>query len=88
MAFNFVNFINTNWSANAAVKLRFLNDFCAEYGYRETIEDENGDPIPNPVTRQEFANETIQRLIVGVVNGYRKRQAVEEVAYDVLNFDN
>lgn len=69
---DFIKHINDNVSLSAAKKTAMLNDFCEQYSYQETIENpEGGDPIPNPVTKKEFANEKIARYIIGTVNAAR-----------------
>ena len=84
MALDFVGFINDNWSAPVAKKVALLNDFCAYYGYEETVLDPDGNPIPNPVSKQEFANMNIADYIRQSVNSTRLRVAVDAVVIDEL----
>jgi hypothetical protein len=82
---NFVGFINERWNAEPAIKQQFLIDFCAAYNYQEYLPDEYGElTIPNPVGRVEFCNRTIVQYLISTVNAYRKKQAILEIIYEIL----
>jgi len=36
-----------------------VNDYCEMFGYRETVEDEEGNSIPNPQGKTDFATSRI-----------------------------
>jgi len=83
---NFVGFINDAWGADAVTKAAMLADFCAQYGYREFIEDPEspGELIPNPVSRTEFANYHITLYIVQAVNAARWKAGRDAVVIEEL----
>lgn len=87
---NFVGFINENWAADPAVKQAMLVDFCNQYNYQEFVEDPDdptGDPIPNPVSRVQFANEKITLFIVQTVNQARLKAGREAVVIEELELE-
>lgn len=84
---DFIEFINTEWEASATKKQALLDDFCEHLGYQKTVGTEDGNPIPNPVTKKEFANERIARYIIETVNVIRKRNAEKSVSFEELSFE-
>lgn len=50
--------------------------FALRYGYVDTIQDGNGQPIPNPATKMEFANKAIAAMIDEVVKDYQRGQDI------------
>ena len=42
------------------------NSFATQYGYQETLYDENGDSYPNPVTKRRFMKNIIRAFIMEV----------------------
>lgn len=89
MAFNYVGFINGEWSATAAKKTAMLADFCYQYGYEDNIPDPaSEDPeatIPNPVSKTSFANDKIEQYIIQTVNAYRKDVAEAAASFEELD---
>ena len=60
---------------HAIIVIAPKNDFrdvqdavAAVYGYEDTILDENGDPIPNPVSERKFFHQRIVKRFVKWVN--------------------
>lgn len=81
---DFVGFINDNWQAPTAKKLALLDSFVAQYGYEEMVEDEDGNEIPNPVSKRQFTNAQIVEFICASVNAFRGREAAAAAEYDEL----
>lgn len=82
---DFIGFINDNVNLPAAKKVALLDDFCAQYNYQVTIPGVDGLPIPNPESRQQFANHQIGRYIRDVVNATRRIEAIESIIFDELD---
>lgn len=85
-----VGFINTqepvaSWTIEK--KVAFLNDLCATGGYQETITNEAGETVPNPMTKKEFANRMIAKQIVRWVNGWRKTVAESSVIIESVELE-
>jgi hypothetical protein len=62
MAIDFMGFINAEvpegW--DAAKKQRLRDSFVYQNGYTDTVENpEGGDPIPNPVSKNDFGNQVL-----------------------------
>lgn len=57
---------------------RVVAAFCARFGYNDTVDDENGDDIPNPVSREEFAHDRICRWITSQVVKHESQSAIRE----------
>jgi hypothetical protein len=90
MLLDFIQFINDNANLTAAKKTALLDDFCEQYGYQETIEnpqDPDGDPIPNPVSKKDFANQKITDYLVQSINAIRKKTAEEAVDFTELTLE-
>ena len=84
---DFVTFIAANWDAPAATKQAMLDDFVEAYHWQENITDEDGNEIPNPVTKAQLTNYQITRFIVETVNAVRKRRAEQAAIYDDLDLE-
>ncbi len=85
MALDFIAFINQNISLSAAKKQAMLSDFCEQYGYQEEIDDGEGELVPNPISKVEFANERIESFIRETVNATRIRRAKEAAIIEELD---
>ncbi len=48
-----------------AISVEILDAFCAANDYRNTIVDANGNDIPNPETKQQFAKRTLRQIYTG-----------------------
>lgn len=81
---DFIQFINDNVSLSVAKKTALLTDFCKQYSYQETITDEEGNEVPNPTTKQQFANQKFVDFVVQTVNAQRKRSAESAVEFEEL----
>lgn len=79
---NFVQFINDEWTAAAEEKIAFLDDYVADFGYEEMIDDGDGGLIPNPISKSEFANQVITDIIRRSPNRIRQRRAEEAATWD------
>jgi len=82
---DFVGFIDANCTLSTDKKTAMLDDFCAQYGYQETITGEDGREIPNPGSKKDFANEKIKSFIVQTINARRVDEARAAVQYDVFS---
>jgi len=51
----------------ADIYQRVLDGFASDQGYKEFIEDSDGNPIPNPQTKADFLEATVQAYITGSV---------------------
>jgi hypothetical protein len=83
-----VGFINSqepvaSWTT--VQKVAFLNDLCSTGGYQETIVNEAGETIPNPITKKQFANRMIIKQVARWINGWRK--SVAESALTIESVD-
>jgi hypothetical protein len=65
-------------------KLKMLDDYASYFGYSDTLEDGDGNTIPNPETKKEFANRMIEKHIRDIVKSVRKRRAEAQVTYEEL----
>lgn len=63
MLFDFVDFVNGQVPWSAPTKQRFLDDFAVQINYQDTINDVDGNPIPNPITKKDAVNQAIQTYI-------------------------
>ena len=52
-----------------------IEAFAIMFGYPEIVEDVNGDDIPNPQSKAEFAKEKIREMIKETYLRYKARQA-------------
>lgn len=83
---NFAQFINDNTDFSASKKQEMLDKFCGQYNYQEEIEDENGDMIPNPVTKVQFFNEKVEEFIRQTINAKKHTEARETARDGVVEF--
>lgn len=51
--------------------------FAGAYGYQATIKDAEGNDIPNPQTKPQFAKEIVKRFCKEVVQAYEAGKAAE-----------
>jgi len=58
-----------------AVEVR--DAFCQQYNYQETIQDTNGNPIPNPESKADFAMRHIKTYIREVHKAYKANTAAD-----------
>ena len=77
MPLDYVSFINSNVTWDNDKKLRMLNGFVYQYSYQDEIEDEEGDLIPNPVSKVDFANQQIERFIRENIKAWEANQDAE-----------
>jgi hypothetical protein len=73
MAIDFMGFINAEvpegW--DAAKKQRLRDSFVYQNGYTDTVENpEGGDPIPNPVSKNDFGNQVLTQFIVNCIKAW------------------
>lgn len=47
-----------------------LNSFCSLYGYNNEVKNSNGDMIPNPVSKEEFAGNVIRSFVTDSAASY------------------
>lgn len=59
------------------VMQRVLDAFAGSYGYQATIDDGQGNQIPNPQSEAAFSKAQIRAYIKDVVRGYEARDAAE-----------
>jgi hypothetical protein len=52
-----------------------IDNFCAAYGYTDTIVNGGGATVANPETKAQFMKRKIREHIQVVANGYRKSSA-------------
>jgi hypothetical protein len=83
---DFIGFINANIGLTNAKKLALLNDFCEQNNYQTMIVDPDGNSIPNPQTKQEFANEKLNNFLRESVNQIRKKRSQDAATYETLTY--
>ena len=74
-------------SLTGTQKTAMLNDYCSYFNYQTTITDSNGDPIPNPESKTEFANRMIGRDIKSKINATRKIAAEAAATYEEFEIE-
>jgi hypothetical protein len=85
MALDIMGHINQEvTSLTLQQKQDMLNDYVSYFGYSDTLEDAQGNTIPNPETKKEFANRMIEKHIRDIVKSVRKRRAEAQVTYEEL----
>lgn len=57
---------------------RVINAICSRFGYNDTVEDEDGQEIDNPVSKEEFAHDRVCRWVTSQVMKYESSQAVRD----------
>lgn len=77
-----VGHINTETKADAATKLRFLNGMAGSWGYEDTVQDEEGDSIPNPEGKKQFLNRRFLEYIKIKVRSYELKLAEADLVID------
>lgn len=82
---DYIQFINDNSNLTSQQKTDLLFDFCDQYGYQETVVDQDtGEEIQNPTTRKEFANQKITDYLIQTVNTVRIKRAKAAADYTEL----
>lgn len=84
MLFDFVTFLNGQVSWNTATKQRLLDDFTLQTNYQDTINDVDGNPIPNPITKKDAVNQAIQIYILQTVEA-GKLKDLEQSRQDTID---
>ena len=59
------------------VATRVVDAFTVSYGYQDTIDDGEGNQIPNPQTRNAFTKAQVMKYIKEVVKGHEAKAAAE-----------
>lgn len=57
------------------------------YGYKETITDAEGNEVPNPQTKNDFARQQVARFIKEAVKQYEAEEARRLAEQNVLDVD-
>lgn len=60
-----------------AVAPRVIDGFTGQHGYQETVTDAEGNEVPNPQTKAQFAKQTIGEFVKNSVMAYEANQAVD-----------
>lgn len=81
---NFMKFISDNVDLAAEKKVALLEDFCAQYGWTEFLIDNDGNEVPNPVSRTDFANQKVTQFFIQSINAARRKRAEEAVTIEEL----
>lgn len=74
------------WYRDNAAKNKVIDNFCAAYGYQETVPNPNAgqpgepDTIPNPQGKQVFFNKQISNYIRDIVRSQAIKVASETAA--------
>lgn len=84
---DFVSFINSqepvaSWSAKK--KADFLTDAAYSCGWRETMMDEQGAIVDNPVSAKDHLNNYLRDHIVGLVHSNRKAKAKKQITIETV----
>lgn len=84
-----VGYINTqepvaSWTT--AKKQKMLDRFCEARGYEETVIDNEGNIIPNPLTRKEFMNSDLENYIIKMFRSDAEREARETLVIEEIDF--
>jgi len=88
MALDIIGYINDNvTNLTTEQKLAMMDDICYAFDYREEVSDEDGNMIPNPITKKEWANRHIIIKIVGIVNLARMKKARDAIAFEELELE-
>ena len=79
MPIDFIGFINATvpvgWSDEK--KLRLRESFIRQNGYEDMIHDNEGDWVPNPVSKTDWANRAIQEWIVSCIKAWEAKEDAE-----------
>jgi hypothetical protein len=80
MSLDFIKFINSNSSLSDIEQTTMLDDFCAQYGFVENLNDEE-----NPtITKAEYFNRKVSEFIEGTVYVQRKKQEDRKIVVNRL----
>ncbi len=60
-----------------AIAVRVLDAMAYGNGYTDTVTDMNGDPLPNPITKMQFAKNVLKGWIKSNVVAYESVKAAE-----------
>lgn len=80
-----LGYISGEISWSAAKKQAMLDDLAYAANYQDEIQDEDGEMVPNPVTKKQHANNWILRLIGDKV--HRRREDVGHAAVEIEVLD-
>lgn len=56
-----------------------VDAFTERFGYQEVVPGENGELIPNPMSRQRFAKRKIADLVNNIVRDYQRSIAIRDL---------
>ena len=82
-----IGYISDNVSLTAEKKTAMLDSFCEQYSYQEMVGDpeDEGETIPNPISKKDFANEKIEKFVVDTVNAARLKVGRNAVKIEELD---
>ena len=63
------------------IKDRVLDALCYSNSYKDEVENVNGEMVPNPVSKVQFAKDLLKTYIKMQVVGYEAQNHQEEVYY-------
>ena len=69
--------LNLNVTVPDAQATDILNDFCVYQGYKSIIKDDQGNEIPNPQTKAQFAKAVIANFVKESIKSYRANASAE-----------
>ena len=79
---------NVNFS-NDPKDLALIDALCASYGYQAQISDSNGQLIPNPETKEQFAKKQVKKFMRAIYKSYVVTTAADTARKDAeQNFNN
>ncbi len=61
---------------------RDVDAFCKFHGYKETILDSNGVEIPNPKSKKNFTEDTLESILKGQSKEQRKQDAINNLVIE------
>lgn len=79
--------IEKSWDATIDQKIAALNDFCDQLQYCDQVLEENGETVPNPETKKQFANRKTLEYISDTVNKRREVLAASKLQYDQVRIE-
>ena len=60
-----------------SLQQRIIDGVCGQYGYKPFIE-QNGEQVPNPITKPQFCKNIIRSFLKEVVTAYELNKTLEQ----------
>lgn len=69
-------------------EVRVLKGFCYHHGYPDVVADADGNPIPNPETRRQFAKRKLAQIIMAGFSAWEAEEAARIARDEALENAN